>query len=388
MSSSPEIPQVWVDASNCRDGGGVTHLAEVAPRLAAGWTPGTVTVFAARKERELLRARSDLLHLPEVPALEGGLAKRLRWQRQDYPRLIREGGGGIAFAPGGLLSGRFGEGVATVTMCQNMLPFEWKEASRYGVSRMLLRLALLRRGQTRSFQRSDGVIFLSRYARAYVGGRLPERVARTIIPHGVGEMFRRAPDAGRILKPPGKLLYVSIVDVYKHQRRVVEALKLLANRGFPLLLELAGGDYVPAARRLDKAIRQTGQHERVHLLGRVAYEHLPDTYHQTDLFVFASSCENLPNILLEAMASGLPIACSDRGPMPEVAQDGAVYFDPENPVRIADAVEKLIRDPDLRLRCARRAFDLASAYSWDLCARRTAVFFRDVWAQKLAKESS
>jgi glycosyltransferase involved in cell wall biosynthesis len=68
--------------------------------------------------------------------------------------------------------------------------------------------------------------------------------------------------------------------------------------------------------------------------------------------------------------------------MPEVAQDGAVYFNPENPVSIADAVERLIRDPDLRLRCARRAFELASGYSWDRCARQTADFLREVWARK------
>ena len=52
------------------------------------------------------------------------------------------------------------------------------------------------------------------------------------------------------------------------------------------------------------------------------------------LFVFASSCENMPNTLVEAMASGLPIACSDRGPMPEILRDGGTYFDPENEVTI------------------------------------------------------
>jgi len=43
-----------------------------------------------------------------------------------------------------------------------------------------------------------------------------------------------------------------------------------------------------------------------------------------DLFIFASSCENMPNTLLEGMASDLPIACSNRGPMPEVLRDGGV----------------------------------------------------------------
>jgi len=382
MRSSSERPPLWVDASNCRDGGGVTHLVEVVPRLATCWDGG-ITVYAAHKERDLLRARSDTLALPEVPELEGGLLRRLRWQRHGYPELIRRGGGeGIAFAPGGLLRGRFGEGVATVTMCRNMLPFEWREAFRYGPSRMLLRLALLRRGQARSFRHADGVVFLTKYAEQRVGRGLPEGVARAVIPHGIGEAFRRTPDAGRIRQLPGRLLYVSIIDVYKHQWRVVEALKLLEDRGYALSLDLAGGDYPSSRRRLDEAIRRTGQQGRVRLLGRVGHEALPDVYRGADLFVYASSCENLPNILLEAMASGLPIACSDRGPMPEVAQDGAVYFDPESPASIADAVERLIRDPELRLRCARRAFELASEYSWDRCARQTVEFLLKVWERK------
>lgn len=382
MKSFSGSPPLWIDASNCRDGGGVTHLVEVVPRLAAHWK-GDITVYAARKERELLRSRSDALALPEVSELEEGLLRRLRWQRQGYPELIRrDGGEGIAFAPGGLLRGQFGEGVATVTMCRNMLPFEWREASRYGPSRMLLRLALLRRGQARSFRRADGVIFLTKYAEQRAGRGLPEGVARAVIPHGIGEEFRNPPDAQRIFRSPSKLLYVSIIDVYKHQGEVVEALKLLVRRGYDLSLDLIGGEYPPAREQLEEIVFRTGQQSRVNILGKIKHEALPGIYQRADIFIFASSCENLPNILLEAMASGLPIACSGRGPMPEVAQDGAVYFDPENPVSIADAVERLIRDPDLRLRCARRAFELASGYSWDRCARQTAEFLLQVWEQK------
>ena len=50
--------------------------------------------------------------------------------------------------------------------------------------------------------------------------------------------------------------------------------------------------------------------------------------------IFASSCESSSCVLIENMASGLPIACSNRGPMPEVLKDGGVYFDPEKPIDI------------------------------------------------------
>jgi glycosyltransferase involved in cell wall biosynthesis len=78
------------------------------------------------------------------------------------------------------------------------------------------------------------------------------------------------------------------------------------------------------------------------------------------------------------MAVGLPIACSDRGPMPEVLRDGGVYFDPENAVSIAEAIEALIRDADLRTSKAARAKHLAAQYSWARCARETWSFLKTV----------
>jgi len=101
---------------------------------------------------------------------------------------------------------------------------------------------------------------------------------------------------------------------------------------------------------------------------------LPALLSSADLFIFASSCENMPNTLVEAMAAGLPIACSDRGPMPEVLKDGGVYFDPENPDSIANAIENLLVHPEKCQQLAARARELASQYSWRRCAEETFSF--------------
>jgi glycosyltransferase involved in cell wall biosynthesis len=92
------------------------------------------------------------------------------------------------------------------------------------------------------------------------------------------------------------------------------------------------------------------------------------------VFVFASSCENMPNILLEAMSAGLPIACSDRGPMPEILGEGGCYFDPESVDAATEAIERLVVSPETRARCAQIAFRRASAYSWERCADETMRF--------------
>ncbi len=70
----------------------------------------------------------------------------------------------------------------------------------------------------------------------------------------------------------------------------------------------------------------------------------------------------MPNILLENMAAGLPIACSNRGPMPEVLGDAGVYFDPESVDDIAHAVAKLIHSPFLREELAHRAYSRSQRF--------------------------
>ena len=98
---------------------------------------------------------------------------------------------------------------------------------------------------------------------------------------------------------------------------------------------------------------------------------MPSVLSKSDIFVFASSCENMPNTLVEAMASGLPIACSDRGPMPEVLGDGGVLFDPESPTSIAAAIRCLVADSSLRKKCSEGALKLADRYSWGRCGSAT-----------------
>jgi glycosyltransferase involved in cell wall biosynthesis len=88
----------------------------------------------------------------------------------------------------------------------------------------------------------------------------------------------------------------------------------------------------------------------------------------------------MPNTLVEAMASGLPIACSDRGPMPEILKDAGVYFDPENHESISTAVFELLRSHELRKKLAERAYQLSTQYSWARCARETWSYLSDTWA--------
>lgn len=380
LKNSTEL-RLGIDASNLRGGGGITHLAEVIRAAEpAEFGFGRVLVWGGKETLDAIPERPWLERI-HVPALDGSLPARLFWRKKELPGLA-EKACDLLFIPGG---GSAGGGKPTVTMSRNMLPFEFTEMARYGGSWMFLRLLLLRYQQTASFRSADGVIFLTEYARNRVAertGKLKGRLAG--IPHGVDERFRRAVPRQRPIQSynaenPFRLLYVSIVDVYKHQWYLVEAVAMLRREGLPVALDLVGPAYPPALRRLREMVRRMDPGEEfVRYRGSVNYRSLPECYHQADAFVFASSCENMPNILLEAMASSLPIACARRGPMPEILGDAGLYFDPEKPSDIAGALRELISDESLRGRLASLASQRAELYSWKRCARDTFAFLAEV----------
>jgi glycosyltransferase involved in cell wall biosynthesis len=153
----------------------------------------------------------------------------------------------------------------------------------------------------------------------------------------------------------------------------------LRKEGYPVVLNLVGPSYPPAQNRLTKVMNKFDvNNEWVKYHGSIPYLELHNIYKDAQLGVFASSCENMPNILLETMASGLPIVCSDKGPMPEVLGDAGVYFDPEQPTEIYQALRILIDDPQLRSEKANASFLRAQKYSWDVCAFETFSFLEQV----------
>lgn len=366
---------VGIDASNLIRGGGLTHLVELLSvaeperygvRRVIVW--GTKTTISKLSENHWLQLESP-------NSLNRGNLSRLAWQRYRLARTASQEGCHVLFVPGGNFSGGFHP---IVTMSRNMLPFEWRELRRYGVSLAALRLFVLRLTQTRTLRRADGVIFLNDYARdsvCKITGALPGVTA--IIPHGRHSRFELPPKPQRSIDSysqadPLRMIYVSIVDQYKHQWNVVEAVNALRKAGWFVQLDLVGPAYRPAMLRLRTAIDKYDPLETwVKYHGPIEYEKLHQIYSKADLGIFASSCENLPNILLETMSAGLPIACSNRGPMPEILKQAGLYFDPEDPVSIESTLHELVASTELRQKYALAAYEASQHYSWSRCASET-----------------
>ena len=382
--------RLGVDGSNLRLGGGITHLVELL-RVAEPGRFGFSEVIVWGRKALLARIEErPWLVKAEQRGLERGALYQAYWQRFRLSTLARKAHCDVLFAPGGSYAGSFRP---IVTMSRSMLPFEWRELRRYGWSKYTLKWILLRLIQSRSFRGADGVIFLTAYGRDAVLRLLGAlRGKAVIIAHGVNPRFILPPRPQRAaadfsVAQPCRLLYVSTTEFYKHQWNVAEAVAQLRAEGLAVVLDLIGPPGA-AQHRLNATLRRVDPSSNfIRARGEIAYEQLHRLYAVADIGVFASSCENMPNILLEGMASGLPMACSGLGPMPEVLGQGGVYFNPENIHEIAAAIRSLMASATLRGEKAAAGFARAQQYSWKRCADETFAFLGQVTKSRAPQTS-
>lgn len=371
---------VAIDASRNRSGGAKAHLIGL---IEAG-NPLEFNI----KEVHVWSYNSLLTSLPDRSWLikhshnfiEKSIFHQLFWQFFIFPIEFQKSKCDIVLNTD---AGTISYVKPSVTMSRDMLSYEPGEMKRYGFSFARVRLLLLRYVQNRSLRNSNGAIFLTKYASSVIqksSGPI-ERVAH--IPHGVGSLFRLVSNSPKLLFPYNqgiKLLYISNTDLYKHQWHVVHAAELLRLRGHNVSLTLVGGGIGLAKRKLLKQIAISDPDGKyIFPIDFVPHSRLTEYLSEADIFIFASSCENMPNTLIEAMAAGLPIACSSKGPMPEVLEDAGVYFDPENSISIANSVQYLIENEEIQNELSRKSQLLSLNYSWEKCSTETWKFIQEIF---------
>lgn len=131
------------------------------------------------------------------------------------------------------------------------------------------------------------------------------------------------------------------------------------------------------SKELHRAVERSSISGRVHFTGFVEDSDLVHFYGACDLFVFPSFYEGFGLPILEAMACGRAVACSNTTAMPEVADAAGILFDPHSREEMVRAIGDVLLDPELRVRLERLGLNRAGLFSWERAAERTL----DVYAQ-------
>jgi glycosyltransferase involved in cell wall biosynthesis len=365
---------IGIDASRIRSGGAVAHIIGIIESFEESNDINIIHLWAYSS---LLDKIPDRVWLQKHshPYLEKSLFAQIWWQLFLLKKYLKKFKCDILFSPDASTFCLFRP---LVVLSQDLLSYEPGVLKNYNFGFHRFRINILRYIQNFAFKRSKGVLFLSQYASNLIQNNVGHLNNSVIVPHGINADFfltsAKNFSADFDSNCPVRCIYVSNIDVYKYHWNVVEGLNILRQRGLNIQLRLIGGGQGYARDLLDFTISKFSAHSWVTIVEFMANEMLPTELDQSDIFIFASGCENLPITLLEGMARGLPIASSNRGPMPEVLRDAGLYFDPESPVAIADAVYALIESSELRFLFSSKSLAYSENYSWNTCSNRTFSF--------------
>jgi glycosyltransferase involved in cell wall biosynthesis len=194
---------------------------------------------------------------------------------------------------------------------------------------------------------------------------VPPAQARTVGP-------LRILDVGRLVPEKGAPVLLDAVDV-------------LTRRGIDVELRLVGGGDLDA--ELTRIIADRGLADRVTLVGSVGQDDIVAQYHWADVFCLPSFQEGLPVVLMEAMATELPVVTSTINGIPELVKDGSngYLLPPGRADLLADALAKLAADPGLRTQFGAQArSDVIAGFSLASCAEAQLTFLGSVGSKGAA----
>ncbi len=249
------------------------------------------------------------------------------------------------------------------------------------------RRAQLRHTVARTVKRAARVLTVSEFSRDAILRSYdisPDKVR--VIPNAANPDFRvigrekaQRMVAERLNMQEPFVLSVGDLQPRKNQIGLIEAFARMisARPQIKHHLVLTGKEtwFTPKVR---EAAIASGFAGRIHFTGFVSDDRLLELYNACDCFVFPSFYEGFGLPILEAMACGRAVACSNTAAMPEVADGAGILFDPHSVEEIERAMADILLDPELRARKERLGLQRAATFSWQKSARATLDVYREV----------
>ena len=353
-------------------GGMETYARELIPRL-AGMDGVRLTAFVNRETAELGEGPWHDVPHETVPVRARNRIEWVRGEQQHLPGMGFEAGCEVmhSLASTAPLRGRF-QRVTTI----HDLHYKLVPEAHFGLLSVGMRVLV-----PASARRSHRVIAVSKSTAQDLQTHLglpPGKI--DVVPQGVSARDLAEPTSEEHLRSQldlGErpiLLCVAAKRPHKNLVRLIEAHARLDPATRPVLV--VPGYPTPHERELTDRACELGTLEQIRLPHWLDQVDLEGLYAAATAFVFPSLYEGFGLPALEAMRRGVPVACSDRGSLPEVAGDAALLFDPEDTGAMHDALSRLLHDDPLRERLRAAGPARAALFTWEATADATAEVYR------------
>jgi len=348
------------------------YARELLRALASERPDLRLTAFVNREARAAGGQWEEFATVIEVPVRARNRVEWVRGEQQLLPGLARRAGVQLvhSLASTAPLRGRFRRVVTIHDLLYRMVP-----DAHFGLLGLGMRVLI-----PSAAHRSHRVIVDSQSTRADVRRhlRVPDRKI-DVVELGVGTMFAGTPEPEPALRERHGLgardvvLSVSAKRPHKNLLRLLDAVASLPGATRPVLV--IPGYATPHERALRQHAARLGIAQDVRFPGWISDAELEGLYALSALFIFPSLYEGFGLPVLEAMRRGVPVACSDRSSLPEIAGDAALLFDPDDTAAMSAAMRRVLADTALAERLRAAGIRQASRFSWAATARETAASY-------------
>ncbi len=218
-----------------------------------------------------------------------------------------------------------------------------------------------------SARRSKRIIVMGEAARAQLDHYYPWSSAKIdVVPHGIEDRFARIADkrAAAPADDGGFILAVSTLDPHKNYDGLLRAFARYERTHPGKRLKIVGIKG-PETERLEALCDELGLRDRVDFTGWIARERLYELFERADAFVSATRFEGFGIPVLEAIAAGVPTACSAIPSLLEIASDSARFFDPDDVDDMSAALADVTDDDALRRALVAAGRERSRAFGWN-----------------------
>lgn len=182
-------------------------------------------------------------------------------------------------------------------------------------------------------------------------------------------------------KHPGtnevQLLFISRLMPQKGIDILIKACNVLNTKGITnYKLTIVGEGHLKGL--MFSLIDRFNLKKKINFLGWKDLEELPEIYRRADIFILPSVMEGMSSVVLQAMASGLPIVASRVKGFEEVVEENinGLFAEYNNPNQFAEAIEKLIKSPELREKMSKQSIEKSKQFSWENIAKKYLEFYK------------
>jgi glycosyltransferase involved in cell wall biosynthesis len=350
-------------------GGMETAARELIPELVAQAPEASFTAFVNREAAALGgEPWGELVPAVTVPVRARNRIGWVRGEQLLLPRLARRAGVDVLHSLGST-SPAWGAFRRVTTV--HDLNYRVVPEAHFGVRGLGMRMLV-----PLSARRSHRLVAVSRSTASDLVRLLGvPREKIDVVPWGVGSRATEAPAPEAELRARLRLgdrpvvLTVSAKRPHKNLARLLAACAAFEPATRPILV--LPGYATPYEAELRRMANELGVDGDVRFTGWLSAAELEGLYRAAAAFVFPSLYEGFGLPVLEAMARGVPVACSNRASLPEVAGTAALMFDPESPPAIADAMKTLLTDQAAAARLRAAGRERAARFTWEAAARAT-----------------